>query len=529
MRKLNVLAAAGLALAAATTAACSGNSGGGGSAAQPKYANGGKFTFAVAGDPGTLNPLNNTATTANWLFRFLYQPLVTRATDGAPAAGLATKWDFDGTKAVFTIDDKATCSDGSKITPSVIAKNFAWVKDPANVSTVIGAVLPDRNFTYSADDTAGTFTLTLAGPFSNLLPSLSFMSIACGSGADNPKGLTAASSGSGPFTLKTATPNSEYVLTKRPGYPGSGQPGVPDEVVMKIVDNESTAANLLLSGAINAAVVNGQDRPRLTGAGATEKTYVSGGVVMSFNETEGRVTADKAVRVALTQALNRDDAARAVTQGLLPKAGTSVSAAQPQICDDSAAASAIPAYDVQAAQSTLQSGGWTKGSDGIMTKGGTQLAFRLGYSTATPGAAAAAELMADAFQKAGAKVTISPHAQADYTQRVFTTGDYDVMLEQFSNPFPSTLTGLLAGPFPPNGTNAGHVINKTYADAIVAARVATTTSAACTSWTAASKALFDNADMIPIANWPTNWVVKGAVMDTLGGRPIADSIRMLEP
>ena len=33
--------------------------------------------------------------------------------------------------------------------------------------------------------------------------------------------------------------------------------------------------------------------------------------------------------------------------------------------------------------------------------------------------------------------------------------------------------------------------------------------------------------MIPISGWPTNWVTKGAVMSTVGGRPVADSIRML--
>jgi peptide/nickel transport system substrate-binding protein len=522
---------AGLALVVGTLSACSSGSGGGGSASgsgsAPQYASGGTFTFAVSGDPGTLNPLNNTATTANWLFRFLYQPLVTTAANGSIAPGLASKWTFDGTTAVFTIDKNATCSDGSKVTPSVIAKTFAWVKDAANASTEIGAVLPNRNFTYSADDAAGTFTLNLSAPFSNLLPSLSFMFIPCGAGADNPAGLTTTSSGSGPFVLQTATSGSQYVMTKRSGFPGSNAQGVPDQVVMKIVDTESTAANLLLSSGINAAVINGPDRSRVVAAGATQKTYVSGGVVTSFNEAAGRVTADKAVRVALTEALNRGQVAAAVTQGLLPQAGTSVSAEQPQICNDASAASAIPAYSVQQATSTLEADGWTKSAGGVMTKGGKNLAFSLGYSTATPGASAAAQLMASEFQQIGAQVTISPYDQADYTQRVFATGDYDVMLEQFSNPFPSTLGGLLGGPVPPNGTNAGHVSDQAYNTALASAQQATSNAAACPSWIAASKALFTNADMIPVANWPTNWVTKGAVMSTVGGRPVASSIRML--
>ena len=370
---------AGLALALGLLTACSSSSSGspsGGtgstSGTAQKYASGGTFTFAVSADPGTLNPLNNTATTANWLFRFLYQPLVTVNANGTVAPGLASSWTFNGTKATFTIDKSATCSDGSKITPSVIAKDFAWVKNKANASSVIGAVLPNANFTDTADDAAGTFTLTLASPFSNLLPSLSFMPIPCGAGAGNPASLTTTSSGSGPFVLTSAVPNSQYVMSKRSGFPGNSAQGVPSQVVMKIVNSESTAANLLLSGQINAAVINGPDRTRVTAAGATQQTSVSGGVVLSFNEASGQVTADKAVRIALTEALDRGQAADVVTQGLLPKAGTSVSAAQPQICDDSTAAASIPAYNAKQADATLTAARLDQGRGRRDDQGGHQ-------------------------------------------------------------------------------------------------------------------------------------------------------------
>jgi len=300
---------------------------------------------------------------------------------------------------------------------------------------------------------------------------------------------------------------------------------VPDSVVMKIIDTESTAANLILSNEANAAVINGPDLTRVTAAGATAKAYVSGGVVYEFNEAAGRVTSDKAVRTALTQLLNRADVATAVTQGIFKTAGTSISAAQPQICNDESAASSIPKYDASAAASTLTAAGYAKGSDGYYAKGGVTLTVDLGYSTATPGAAAATQLMADAWNKGGIKTTITPHAQAEYTQIVFTTGAYDVMLSQFANPFPSTLISLLQSAA---ATNAGKIKNAAYDTAVAAAQVATTPEAACAQWTAASKAVFESVDMIPVSQWPSNWVTKGAVMDTLGGRPIAESIRMLK-
>jgi peptide/nickel transport system substrate-binding protein len=500
--------------------------------ADAQYADGGTFTIAVAGDPGNLNPLNNSSTTSNWLFRFLYDQVVTRGENGEILSGLATDWEFDGSTAVFTISDEATCYDGSPITPSVIGKNFDYILNPDNPSTVIGSVIPSRNFTYAADDAAGTLTLKLETPFSLLLSSLSFMNIVCGPGLEDPNSITTTSSGSGPFVLDSAVPNSQYVLSKRDGYTWgtdgatNDAKGFPDKVVFKIVDNETTASNLLLSGDVNAAVVNGPDRSRLEAAGTTQKAYTSGGVVLSFNETAGKITADRTVREALTKALDRGAVATTVTQGLLPEAGTSVSAANPQVCDDSAAAASIPAFDVDGAKALLDDAGWVPGSDGVRVKDGVRLSFRISHSTATPGAAAAVELMADAWSQIGAEAVITPLAQADYSQKVFSTGDYDVILSQFSNPFPSTLTGLLGGPFPPDGTNAGHIDNPVYKEKIAEA-MASGENSGCEFWTEASAALFESVDMIPLANWPTNWVLKGAEMDTLGGRPIATSIRVL--
>lgn len=528
MKTLKALAIAGavVALAAACTAAPTTP----GETEAPRYADGGSFAMGVLADPGTLNPLNNTSTIGDWFSRFVYEALVTRAADGSIAPGLAESWEFDGQTAVFQIREGVTCSDGSDMTPSVIAKSFAWVKDPANASVSIGPRLPNRDYTFEADDAAMTFTLNLSQPFSNLLNTLSFMALPCGSGAEDPTSLVTTSVGTGPFVLESATPNSSYVFTKREGYTWgpngetSDDPGFPDTVTMRVIDNESTGANLIISGELNAVVVNGQDRQRV--GDFPQSPNVSGGVVMSFNQTEGRVTADQAVRIALTQAMDRDAVATAVTQGVFTTAGTSVSAAEPQICDDASAAAKIPAFDVAGAEKTLDGAGWVAAADGTRSKDGVPLAFQLGYSTATPGAPAAAELIAAAFEEIGAQVEITPLAQADYQQRVFSTGDYDVLIQQFSNPFPSTLQGLLGGPFPPDGTNAGHIDNAAYREAVAAAGSAAPDEA-CKYWIASSEALFESADMIPLAKWPTNWVFSGAEMTTLGGRPMPVTIRVL--
>ena len=73
---------------------------------------------------------------------------------------------------------------------------------------------------------------------------------------------------------------------------------------MKIVENETTAANLLLSGDVNAAPILGPDAERLDQAGLfTAETPALIGEQW-YNHAEGRATSDPEVRMALTQALD---------------------------------------------------------------------------------------------------------------------------------------------------------------------------------------------------------------------------------
>jgi peptide/nickel transport system substrate-binding protein len=496
------------------------------------YAEDGTFTIVFVGDPSTLNPLNNPTNYGNWLFRFIYDPLVNRAPDGSIISGLATEWTYDGTDATFQINPDATCYDGSAVTPSVIKKSFDYMLDPENPATNIGSVLPNRNYSTEADDAAGTFTIHLEETFSQLLPALSFQFIPCGPGADDPEGIT-LSSGSGPFTLESAVPSSEYVLAKREGYTwGAGgatndAEGFPAKVVIKIVADETTAANLLISGEVNAAIINGQDQQRVLDAGAEIQTYTLGGILQSYSQVEGKLTADKTIRQALAMSVDRGSVATVMTNGLRPEPGTSVAPATPKLCqDDASAASAIPAYDPAAAGALLDEAGWVLGSDGIREKDGQKLHLSVSYNTSVGPAAAAVEFMAEDWKAVGFDIEIKPLEHSDYLQTLNQTGDFDIMgIEVFSNPFPSTITGMFAGAYPPDGMNAQHIDNQEYKDAIAQA-IVTPENYGCEYWNKASEALFSNVDLLPIGEWPTNWLVIGGEFEALGGRPLATALRV---
>ena len=78
----------------------------------------------------------------------------------------------------------------------------------------------------------------------------------------------------------------------------TAEKGMPATVVMKIVENENTAANLLAAGDINAAQVIGPDAKRLE----AQKLFSYGTPALQgeqwYNHDDGHATSDPTVRMA---------------------------------------------------------------------------------------------------------------------------------------------------------------------------------------------------------------------------------------
>ena len=84
---------------------------------------------------------------------------------------------------------------------------------------------------------------------------------------------------------------------------------------MRIIPNESTAANLLLSGEVDIATIAGADRQRVENEGyfVTEQRAIVG--EFFFNHMEGLPTADVAVRQALMGAVDLQELMSVQTAG----------------------------------------------------------------------------------------------------------------------------------------------------------------------------------------------------------------------
>ncbi|MEV4189593.1 ABC transporter substrate-binding protein, partial [Streptosporangium canum] len=295
----------------------------GGTADSPSggSAGGGTFTFAISSDPGVLDPAMGVLSVTNTVLSLAYDTLARIGPDGKIIPGLAEKWDVKPDSVTFTLRKDVTCSDGSKLTPTDVAANVNHIADPASKSPIYGVLVP-TGMKAEADDAAGTVTLSTPKPFSFILQSTPLVFIVCGKGVEDRSVLARGTSGSGPYTLTEAVPSDHYTFQIRKDYtwgPGGAttkEPGLPAKVVLKVVPNEQTAANLLISGDLNGAIVYGPDRARLEASPGMGKTVqASGNGQFFYHQGDDRPAKDPVVRKALTQAINLKELAGIASTG----------------------------------------------------------------------------------------------------------------------------------------------------------------------------------------------------------------------
>jgi peptide/nickel transport system substrate-binding protein len=445
-------------------------------------------------------------------------------------ASLADKWQADTTKASFTLRKGITCSDGSPLTATQVADNINFVGDPANKSPLLGLqVMPGTKAT--GNDSANTVEVTSGAPDAFLLRNIGTLFIACGKGLTDRSLLAKGQSGTGMFTISDAVANDHYTMTRRKDFtwgPGDFDPkakGLPDKVTFKVVQNETTSANLLLSGQLNAATILGPDQQRLLSQNLFHADLVSPLGELWFNEASGHPGSDPAVRKALTQALDLQQVGKVLTNGRGKPSQGFVTVA-PKPCSGDNVSGNLPDHDLSAAKSALDAAGWKAGAGGVRSKGGKKLAITLMYGTQLgPTESSAAELIQQAWKGLGADVTLKGVDSPGLNTLYFGTGAWDASMAPITLNLPSQLVPFVSGPVPPNGTNFAHLTNKDY-EAAVAKASTKAGSDGCSDWNDAEKALITAVDAVPYENTVAPTFGKNAKF-TVGDGIDPTSIRML--
>ncbi|MFF0451519.1 ABC transporter substrate-binding protein [Streptomyces sp. NPDC004609] len=532
-RRFSVLAVTTMTtVTAAVAAGCSAGSSANGNSGPAGYAKDGTFTYTIPSDPGAIDPYRNISS-INEMGSLVYDPLVNVTPEGKIVSGLAERWQVDARGATFTLREGITCSDGTPLTARQVAAALTFLKDPKNQSPLYGLLVPATAFTVTADDTARTVKVTMQEPFALLLQTIGRTPIVCDKGMKNPKSLAKSSAGTGPYVLSDVVRGDHYTFTRRAGYTwgpagvGNDAPGTPARVVVKIVPNETTAANLLLSGEVNMAAVRGADRKRLEARELKHFTLSSTLGELWFNQRDGRPGADPKVRKALITALDLDELARVSTGGQGKRAEALVANdSQPCAANN---VEGLPRHDARQAAALLDQAGWTAGSKGIRGKGGKQLKVSLHYSSNEgKGNVAAAEVVSQRWKDLGVSVELVGDDLNSLNRAMFETGDFDVYWAGFKLNLPHLAVPFASGAVPPAGQNFTGIKNPSY-DSLVARAARTAGEAGCKLWNDAERSLIAASDVVPVSEAEIPYFLNKGEAKTEGWLqiPIPTSLRVL--
>ncbi len=439
-----------------------------------------------------------------------YATLLSIDPSGKALPYLAKSWQVTPTSITFTLRDDATCADGTKVTPAVVKASYQRLIDikaknnPANWGP--------GPYSVSSDDKAGTFTFKTETPYSDLIYGFGDVypgvqtAVVCPAGYANPdEKMTTKSFGAGPYVITEAVSGDHVTVKLRPDFAWGPNgvtaktPGVPDTVIYKVVVNQSTAANLLLTGGLDVAPILGPDVARMISEKSLlhTTTYSTLFTHLHFNESPGRVTADKTVRQALITAIDPKAVNQAETTGR-GKLGPSW-ITPGMSCFDAATEALAPQPSVEKARAVLLADGWTM-SGGKLTKGGKPLTVRLTYPDLFgPGP----EYVQAQWTQMGAEVVLNGSPMTRWVEDSYFNGNFDAAFNQPASPLPlyGSWKSRLSGAVPPTGTNWPRSQDPVLESEGNAA-TATIGEESCKHWAAFQEQLWQGWHILPFYSYP---------------------------
>jgi peptide/nickel transport system substrate-binding protein len=382
---------------------------------------------------------------------------------------LATSWKVTAKSITFHVRQDAVCADdGSKLTATDMMNSINRFLTVPKRSGAVGSN-PIGGFGQgpwhvTADNKTGTLTFSVDHPWRNLLGSFAQFPIICPNGLNqlnsDPHYLETHISGSGPYELVSATHNDQVVWKIRPqwnwGPPGSSAAKMPSTFIMKVVPDDTTAANLLLTGGLSEAVVNGPDIQRLNSAPSlTHQIFANYSITFNaFNFLPGHITAtDEGVRRAVMAAIDPHNFNLAAYAGTGTIAKSTIRPGAE--CYDPKAKTFYATGGPDAAKQILQQDGWTF-SGGQWTKNGQTLSLTV---VTTPLLDPGPAYIQQQLTAAGIQVNLQNLAGTAYGATVLGH-NFDVALSRSTivQPEAGFAQVYTTGPGSPLGSNVGGTI-----------------------------------------------------------------------
>ena len=262
--------------------------------------------------------------------------------------------------------------------------------------------------------------------------------------------------GTGPYRVKEWRTGEHILLERVPDHwRGAEYPRI-KQLLFRFVTNTTTRINQLKAGEVDMVALVAWDKVReLREVPGLRLNHVVGNGYehVTLNQRHFPAFADVRVRQALAHAVDRELIVRTVLDGEVEVVNGPVQplsvAYEPNV--------RAYAYDTARANTLLTEAGWTRGADGIRTKGGTRLSFTL----ITQAGFAIRENVSQALQQAFAAVGVEMKVRLmDGTtiSGTWFSGEFDAMLHWWQMGADPELTLFFAGDrAPPAGRNINYV------------------------------------------------------------------------
>ncbi|HEU5356779.1 MAG TPA: ABC transporter substrate-binding protein [Actinocrinis sp.] len=426
-------AVSALVLAPVLVAAAACGSGGSGSSASSGPS--GVLTVSGSSNPFTANFNPYSPSVVIGTIGMIYEPLMffntAKAGDVQPWLAQSYTWNSDGTAITFKLRSGVTWNDGKPFTAADVAYTFNLDTDPALNTNG----LPIKSAAANGDDSVTiNFTkpafqdLVYIADKTMILPQHVWSTVSDKKTWTNPKpvGTGAWLPGKVNSQVMEFTANPHYYLPNTPHF---------KTIRFLEYSANSTADQAIESGSVDwsGGFIPDIKKNYL----AKNPKYAVEDIPLSVtyfvpNYKQGP-TADKAVRQAISQAIDRDFISQSVYNGYAP-ATNPMDLLTPNfnnILDPSLADQKFGKADPAAAKATLQAAGYTLGADGVFKdKSGKPLNISIKVVTGWSDYISILQIAEQELAAAGIKLTVQAEAYNAWLQDQ-NSGNFQLMIDNF--------------------------------------------------------------------------------------------------
>jgi peptide/nickel transport system substrate-binding protein len=427
--------------------------------AEPKT--GGTLREGYDLDFSRLDPINTT-----WYdpaFYALFESLIIESPKGELQPQLATAWEVapDGKTVTFTIRDGAKFHTGRPVDAEAVKEVYDAIKDPKNASP-LGVLFTPVTSIEAKDEK--TLVLGMAHPYYEVLNVVktgywAIVNIQTRQKEGDKFGQSVVD-GTGPFLFKEWIPGSHVDVVRWDDYPGSIVPYFTNkgkayldgihwtpilEAAQRAVQIENGEIDTLRNPALQD-VARLQGNPDLT---VTTFSEPSGYIFGQNFERKDLDFHEQKMRQAMSHAIDRQAIVKALLFGLGSPLYGPITPADKYY---DKAVEQFNQFDLDAAKKLVADLGWTPGGDGILTKNGVRMAFKLTVQDESFNRDLASVIQAS-LKALGMEVTIETLDRGSYFNKLMS--GTDSYLFYYLWPAPIDVVTLFVGTATIGGSNWG--------------------------------------------------------------------------